>query len=105
MASNKTQVKPVNAAKPAAQSAHEDNGNGIASLVLGISSILIPFLGIITGILAIIYSNKQKKIQPNGMATAGMVTGIVGLVFQAMFILTVIVIFMIIGAVASGTMV
>jgi heme/copper-type cytochrome/quinol oxidase subunit 2 len=84
-------------------SAQEDNGNGVASLVLGISSIIIPVLGIVTGILAIIYANKQKKIQPNGMATAGLVTGIVGLVFQAITILIILAIFSFIGMLASSS--
>lgn len=60
------------------------NGFGIAGLVLGISSILtsifIPLIAVITGILGIIFSIKQKNESPNGMATAGLVTSIIGLV-------------------------
>ena len=55
------------------------NGYGIASLVLGISSIVLAPLGLITGILGIIFAVKQKKSFPNGIATAGFVTSIVGL--------------------------
>ncbi|MGV8162023.1 MAG: hypothetical protein ACP5N2_01665 [Candidatus Nanoarchaeia archaeon] len=80
----------------------EDNGNGIASLILGISSILLPILGIVTGILAIIFASKQKKIQPNTMATAGMITGIIGLVFQVVTLLAILFFIMLFGAVFSS---
>ena len=60
------------------------NGFGIASLVLGIlsilTSILVPLIAVVTGILGIIFSIKQKNESPNGMATAGLVTSIIGLV-------------------------
>lgn len=105
MAVKKTaKAKVVVKNKKIEASEHEDNGYGIASLVLGISSIIIPVLGIVTGILAIIYANKQKKIKPNGMATAGLVTGIVGLVFQAITILIILAIFSFIGLLAGATM-
>ena len=58
-----------------------DNGKGfaIASLVLGIVSIFC--FAIITGTLAIVFSSKAKaKGYPGGMATAGFVCGIIGLV-------------------------
>lgn len=65
---------------------------GIAGLVLGISSIItsiIPLLGVPLGILAIIFSVMQKKRYPIGMATAGLVTGIIGIVLSVLvFILT-----------------
>jgi heme/copper-type cytochrome/quinol oxidase subunit 2 len=78
------------------------NGYGIASLVLGISSILLPVIGIVTGILAIVFANKQKKIQPSGLATAGMVTGIIGLVFQALALIFVVAIISFIVMFATG---
>ena len=60
------------------------NGFGIASLILGIlsilTSILVPLIAVITGILGIIFSVKQKNESPNGLATAGLVTSIIGLV-------------------------
>lgn len=56
------------------------------SLTLGIVSIIMSFLpiaGLAAGITAIVLSNKAKKITPkNGMATAGLVLGIIGIVFS-----------------------
>ena len=72
------------------------NGFGIASLILGIlsilTSILVPLIAVITGILGIIFSVKQKNESPNGLATAGLVTSIIGLVigFIAGIIVTAI---------------
>ena len=57
------------------------NGFGIASLVLGIISILfilIPLIGLICGILGIIFSVKQRKTFSNGVSTAGLVLSIIG---------------------------
>lgn len=61
------------------------NSKGVASLVCGILSIpaaIIPIAGLGLGIAAIIFSGKSKKQAPgNGMATAGLVLGIIGIVF------------------------
>jgi hypothetical protein len=43
----------------------------------------MPYIGLPLGILAIVFSYLQKKIYPNGFATAGLVTGIVGIVINA----------------------
>ena len=55
---------------------------GIASLVLGILSIVPgPFLGLLgvaAGVLGIIFAVKQRGISQDGIATAGLVTSIVG---------------------------
>ena len=62
-----------------------DNGKNfaIASLVLGIVSIFC--FGIIVGTLAIVFSRMAKsKGYPGGMATAGFVCGIIGLVGWAL---------------------
>lgn len=55
----------------------------IASLVLGILSFLIPYINIILAVLSIIFSvvsaNKSQEVglRRNGMATAGLVCGII----------------------------
>lgn len=75
----------------------QDDSKAIASLVLGIISIplsLIPFIGIILGILAIYYYRRADtlmKAQPSkysgrGMAIAGLVTGIVGLASSTLYL-------------------
>ena len=63
----------------------EKNNNSLAvvALVLGIVSIitwLFPIAGYITTIIAIILGVKGRKSEKRGMATAGMVLGIIFLV-------------------------
>lgn len=62
------------------------NGKAVASLVLGIISIVCvtgffytSLIGVVTGILAIIFGNKARREAKSGIATAGFVFGIVGL--------------------------
>ena len=63
----------------------EKNNNSLAvvALVLGIVSIitwLFPIAGYITTIIAIVLGVKGRKSEKRGMATAGMVLGIIFLV-------------------------
>lgn len=63
------------------------NEMGVASLVLGIISIVfcwVLIFGIVAGIVGIILAMKQKKKYPNEIATGGLVTSITGLVFSVM---------------------
>ena len=59
------------------------------SLICGIVSVVLPlpFIGIIIAIFAIVGYYKQKKIVPSGMATAGLILGIIGLVVSGIFTL------------------
>ncbi len=55
----------------------------VASLVLGIISVVFPFIGLgliglIVGIVGLILGIIAKKKAPSGMATAGLVLSIVG---------------------------
>ncbi|MFA5032923.1 MAG: DUF4190 domain-containing protein [bacterium] len=67
---------------------HKTSGKAITSMVCGILSIILPFVGFILGVLAIIFSivarneikHSEGKIVGTGMATAGLVCGIVGLI-------------------------
>lgn len=64
------------------------NGYGIASLVLGIFSVLtcaLPIFGIASGIVGIVCYSKQKKYYPNGIATAGLITSIVGISLSVLY--------------------
>jgi hypothetical protein len=64
-------------------------GYGIASMVLGILSIIfcwVPILSTVMGILAIVFYNVQKKVANNGMAIAGLVTGIIGTVLSILYL-------------------
>ena len=68
----------------------KSNGFGIASLICGIAGLcgfLMPYLAIFVSVLAIVFSVLQKKNNPNGMATAGLVLGIIGIVLNVLFLL------------------
>ena len=60
----------------------------IAALVLGIGGIVIPFGGPIMSILAIVFGALGMKRQPDkrGMAIAGLVLGIIGVVWGVILI-------------------
>ncbi len=70
------------------------NGNSIGALSFGILSILIPLIGFVLGVIGIVFSNKAKKeialTSENGMglATAGLVCSIVGVMIQIFIILS-----------------
>jgi len=66
-------------------------GQSIASLVLGILSIVIPYIGLILGIIAIVLSRRQRRMGRSGMATAGLILGIIGTAFYGLCILIIIV--------------
>ena len=60
-----------------------NNNRAVASLVLGLVSIvtwLFPIAGYITTILAIVFATKGRHSEKKGMATAGLVLGIIFLV-------------------------
>ena len=66
---------------------------GIASLILAILSILLlllPYFGIILAILAVIFSRKQNKHKPTGIATAGLVIGIISIALNLIMLIVVI---------------
>jgi len=72
---------------------NKTNGLAVASLVCGIVSVVFSFLftriGLIAGILAIIFSimgRKKAEAGKTGMCTAGLVLGIVGTALSAVFI-------------------
>ena len=65
----------------------------MGSLVLGILSIIMfmaPIFGIVSGILAIVFSNKQKKINYTENAKAGKITGIIGIILSGICIAVII---------------
>ncbi|OKP96678.1 DUF4190 domain-containing protein [Paenibacillus sp. P46E] len=73
------------------------NGKSVAALVLGILSIVSPYIGLIFGIIAIILSAislkeiRTRYEQGKGMAIAGLVCGIVGTIIYAVIIAIVVV--------------
>jgi len=79
--------------------APQGNGMATASLILGICSIVLfwlSFIGIVCGVLAIIFAVVAKnkiKANPNtagaGSAKAGLVTGIIGIAIWLVMVIVV----------------
>ncbi|WP_419883124.1 DUF4190 domain-containing protein [Peribacillus sp. B-H-3] len=73
------------------------NSKAIASLVLGILSLIIPFLGILLGIIGLIISFPSLKEIKNtgeggrGMAIAGRVCSIIGIILGILSIIAIII--------------
>ena len=73
---------------------------GIASLILGIISLLLfaaPYIGIFLAILAVVFYGIQKRHKVTGTATAGLVTGIIGIVLNSIMLILIIGIFSLVG--------
>ena len=64
----------------------------VAALVLGIASLAIPYGGPVLGILAIVFAVLARKKQPEkkGMATAGLVMGIIGVVWGVILVVIIV---------------
>ena len=63
---------------------------GVPSLVLGIESILLPGVGALCGVAAIVLAQKQLKKSRKPLAKAGQITGIIGAVFWGVIVITLI---------------
>ncbi len=80
------------------------NSKSIASMVLGILAIILPYIGLILGIIAIVMSKlafneiNRMQEQGRGMAIAGLVCGIIGTAIYAIIILVLIVVGLFIAA-------
>lgn len=73
----------------------KSNSFAIVSMILGICSLIIPFLGLILGVLAIIFSVKQSKIEKNGMSTAGLILGIIGIITSVIYVFLMLLVIMV----------
>lgn len=76
----------------------DSKGFAIASLSCGIIGMLLfiaPYIAIMLSIMAIVFANLQNKYCKNGMATAGLVLGILGIIWNLfwLFIVFVILVF------------
>ena len=84
-----------NSQNPMPPMAPKNNSFNVASMVLGIVSIIAScciseYVGIVCGILGIVFYVLAKKNSiANGMATAGLVCGIIGLVLSVVSIISV----------------
>ncbi len=84
------------------QNSNTSNGTAIASLVLGIVSIIAacfsPLVSLIAAIIGIVLANNSKKnFGPSGLAKAGMICSIIGIVLAVLMV--------ILGIVAAGFLV
>ncbi len=73
---------------------NNSNGFGIASLILGICSIAICCcygVGAIPAIIGLILGILQNKKNANGIATAGIVLGIIGILLNAVYLIYMVV--------------
>jgi hypothetical protein len=70
-------------------------GNGNASLVCGLLSLIavfMPYFGLPLGILAIIFGNKSNKLnEKTGNASAGIILGIIGTIINAIMLVIVLI--------------
>lgn len=69
---------------------NDKKGLSIASMILGIVSILLGrnfLIAVACGVLAIIFGLKGKKMGGKGMAKAGFITGIIGISLQLLLML------------------
>lgn len=84
----------------------------VASLVFGILAMIgwmMPMVGVVMGILAIINSRRAttslmttpESYVPGGLHTAGLVTGIIGLVLSTLVLLWTLLVFGLISAIAG----
>ncbi len=93
---------------PPPYSPPKTNGKSIAALVLGILAIVVPYLGFLIGIVAIVFASlslkeiKRKQEQGRGMAIAGLVCGIVGTALYAIIILFVLIAFVTFAGMGSS---
>lgn len=83
---------------PAPIPAPQQGKSGTTPLVLGILSLLLPYVGIVLGILAVVFGSSAKKTNPMGTADyalghAGWILGIIGLCFQAFLVIYVAIVF------------
>jgi uncharacterized BrkB/YihY/UPF0761 family membrane protein len=74
---------------------NKDNSFGVSSVILGILSIVLASangMGIILGIIGIVFSKKQEKIGKNKWSKAGFILNLIGIIL-GIVLLTVFIIY------------
>ncbi|MBK3496467.1 DUF4190 domain-containing protein [Viridibacillus sp. YIM B01967] len=72
------------------------NSNSVISLTLGVLSILIPYIGLILGVIGVVFSRKATKeiLKTNqgggGLATSGLICSVVGIIIQIFAVMGII---------------
>ena len=73
-----------------------NNSNSVISLTLGILSILIPYIGLILGVIGVVVSRKATKEivktdeGGSGLATSGLICSVVGIIIQLFLVVSII---------------
>lgn len=71
----------------------QTNNSSVIALTVGILSLFIPFIGLVLGIIGIVFARvavKQIRItneNGSGLATAGFICSIVGVILQLLMLL------------------
>lgn len=60
-----------------------NQSNGTGSLVCGILLLLIPYIGLVFGIIAVFLASRSSR---TGLAKGGQITGIIGIIINALMI-------------------
>lgn len=74
----------------------QTNSNSVISLTLGVLSILIPYIGLILGVVGVVVSRKATKeiAKTNeggsGLATSGLICSVVGIIIQTFAVVAII---------------
>lgn len=72
---------------------NQNKGLGIASMILGIASIVgccLEGMAIVPAVLAIIFASVRMKTKSDGCAVAGLITGIIGIILNIVMILVLV---------------
>jgi hypothetical protein len=71
----------------------QNKGFGIASMILGIASIVgccLEGMAIVPAVLAIIFASVRMKTKSDGCAVAGLITGIIGIILNLVMIFVLV---------------
>ncbi|MFD9627128.1 DUF4190 domain-containing protein [Peribacillus muralis] len=75
------------------------NSKAIVTLILGVLSLLTPVIGIILGVLGLVFASRSKTEMKltgetgNGLVTAGKICSVIGIILNVLAILIFIVFF------------
>ena len=69
-----------------------DNSFGVASVILGILSIVfLSFNGLILGIIALVFATKQQNRNPNKWGRVGKILSIIGIILSVLILILLVV--------------
>lgn len=75
---------------------NQTNSKSVISLTLGILSILIPLIGLLLGIIGVVFSRQAaneiafSNETGSGFATAGFVCSVIGIILQTLSVVSLI---------------